>query len=538
MRLQTLMVCVAILATSTVFSQPLDIIIDITKNKVTYIADQDTIKQPVVKRGEAITVHLVNYNNYLYDVEIQESQSQTFYQSTGMDTSQMFNIGDGSSGSGSAMNIFSMFTGASGMFGLDMLAQGQLPLIGGLSFGGKGFADDAVELRVSEQLSGIRTDYEKTLEELMAIEGSITAISEEIEQVVGIKKKQDVAIKEIQQIRFNPRMAPHRIKQLSTEYMEMIFGDTDITQLSAQDLWELSRFNERIGESLKFAQEEKEAYETKLQDLEFYAVSLTQVGIDQVTSSSLTKNYVALENSLVKTFGEAQQVLQNLDENMGKMEEALAENKDGDFERLSRLRYMYEELNQNDFTYTYTTTARDDMTTLEVLLQPKEELPEGISAKSRKIAAVQVQSKGGLKLNASLGLSFGQFFNQPQSYFIRDSVILAQDEDSFVPVLTSFLHFYGYRPGQVSYGGSFGVGLPVFSDQPGQSISFFLGPSVFLGGAQRIVLTGGLMGGRVNVLSRGYKVGDVLAPTEFTVPTGMKYRLGYFVGMSINIAGG
>ncbi|MCB0684295.1 MAG: hypothetical protein KDC32_25805, partial [Saprospiraceae bacterium] len=69
----------------------------------------------------------------------------------------------------------------------------------------------------------------------------------------------------------------------------------------------------------------------------------------------------------------------------------------------------------------------------------------------------------------------------------------------------------------------------------GQSIAFFLGPSLIMGGSQRIVLSTGVMGARVERLTNGYQVGDAFDVNTAILPTDFSYQLGYFVGLSINV---
>ena len=521
------------------FSQSLDVFIDVTGNKVTFVSGLDTIKQPVVKRGEPITIHLQNYNNYLYDVKIEEAQQQLVFQSSGIDTSQVLSMaGSGrSSEGGSSLDFFSILGGTSGMLGLDMLAMEQLPMIGGLTFTGKGFAMDEQEKAIGTALKEIRQKFETELTNIQGIESTMSSISTEIETILDSKAKQDVAIKELQKIRYNPRLSPEKIQSLSKEYMNMIFETEDLNKLDAQKLWEKSQVKDQIKDYLDLAETQKSQYQESMQNIQTLTGSFYLFDPLNIRSEGLKTNFETLFKSVSETYAKGQKNMANMDSTLVEAKKTLKTYEGGDFERLSELRYLQEELLNNNFTYTYTTTAQKDLVELGVTLKPKPDLPAGVTASERRVAGVQVQAKGGLKINASVGLSFGQFFEAPKSYFVRDSTILSQNEDSFVPVLTSFLHFYPHTPKQVAVGGSFGIGLPVFNNNGGQSISFFLGPSLFLGGAQRAVLTGGIMGGRVSVLSNGYEEGDVLEPFLFEVPVSMKYRLGYFLGLSINIVG-
>ena len=120
------------------------------------------------------------------------------------------------------------------------------------------------------------------------------------------------------------------------------------------------------------------------------------------------------------------------------------------------------------------------------------------------------------------------------SYSVRDNKIVAQELDKFIPIVTSFAHFYKQSPGNVNIGGSFGVGLPILGGSDIQAASFFLGPTIILGEASSFLLTVGVMGAKANRLANGLSIGD-----EFdnftTVPTISRYETGFFIGLSFSI---
>ena len=157
--------------------------------------------------------------------------------------------------------------------------------------------------------------------------------------------------------------------------------------------------------------------------------------------------------------------------------------------------------------------------------------------KTIELAPVAVSVFGGMRVRASVGLNFSQFFSRPQTFFVRDTTLQSSSKDAFVPVLTSFVHFYAPSRKSVSVAGSFGVGFPLGGGENLQSISFFLGPSLLFGKSERIVLNAGLMGGKSEKLSQGYEVGDTYISDSNLAPTISVYELGYFIGVSFNLSG-
>ncbi|MCB0618796.1 MAG: hypothetical protein KDC43_12425 [Saprospiraceae bacterium] len=522
------------------FSQDLHIYYNAQTEQTAYVIGGDTISQPRVKRGDNIYLHLINYNNYLYDVEIRESQQQVLY-SSNLDTTQLYSLqgGEGgSSGGGGALSMLSLFSGTSGMMGFGGLINGQLGIIDGIDFGlNKGFGEalSAEEQLISAELRDARNKYQKVLTELSEIETEMGNINSLIETAANAQAVQTVATREVQRLQYNPRLTPAQIKSMSSDYLSIVFDNRNVEELSINDIWKMSQRTQSISQSLDEAKRERNKYERKLQELQLLNQVINQYQNRNFQSASLAEQYQQLETSLNTTQAESSEILTTLDDNISQIEKSSEDMPQDDFDGLVKLRYLYTEMENNEFAYHYRTTAANDNTHLEVTLRPRDDLPEGVNVRSRRLAPVAVPTKGGLKINASFGLSFGQFFDPPQSYFVRDSVILSEDKDSFTPTLTSFLHFYKYNPNQVSLGGSFGIGLPIFNNQQGQSIAFFLGPSLIMGGSQRIVLSTGVMGARVERLTNGYQVGDAFDVNTAILPTDFSYQLGYFVGLSINV---
>ena len=146
-----------------------------------------------------------------------------------------------------------------------------------------------------------------------------------------------------------------------------------------------------------------------------------------------------------------------------------------------------------------------------------------------------MEVRGGLKVNASAGVSFGQFFEPSQRFSVNNGSIVGDNEGTFTPSLTSFLHFHGYRGQKATVGGTLGLGFPLMGSDDSQSVEFFVGPSLILGSSQRLVLSAGVMGGRAQRLAKGYEVGDAFDSNLGDIPTHGKYEMGLFLGASFSL---
>ena len=148
---------------------------------------------------------------------------------------------------------------------------------------------------------------------------------------------------------------------------------------------------------------------------------------------------------------------------------------------------------------------------------------------------LRMEVRGGLKVKASAGVTFGQFFEPAQSYSVNNVAIVGDGDGAFTPSVTSFLHFHGYRGQKATVGGTFGAGIPLLGGGDGQSVEFYVGPSMMFGTNQRLVLSVGLKGGRVQRLSKGLSEGDAFDANLGDIPTKGKYEMGLFVGASFNL---
>ena len=158
-----------------------------------------------------------------------------------------------------------------------------------------------------------------------------------------------------------------------------------------------------------------------------------------------------------------------------------------------------------------------------------------ISSGRQEMAPINIEVYGGLQVNASVGVSFGQFAKSPQTYFVRDSFLRAEDESNFIPFLATNIHFYFQSRRNLSYGGTFGVGMALTNNDNMETPTFFLGPSVIFGKSQSFTVSAGAMGGRIRRLSQGYSVGDRYSSDANVVPTKTKFELGHFIGISFNM---
>ncbi len=505
----------------TITAQDLHIYYDAQTNKSRYEYAGKPVTKPKVKKGGNIFVHVENFNNYLYDLEVATEEKEIK-----IATSSFSPLPNSLFGGGGISDIYSGGNDYDPL-GMDSGVDEGYDDLSDLDFGGGGFAEGSAS---AKRVKRLKADFDALALDMTKTEKQLKSISN---QVDGYKEAQIIkrmALTETEKLRYNPNLSPSQIKKLSTEYLQTALeadspDDIDLSALIVQ-----SDGRKNLKEKLNTLDSKHREYKTQVgqlesigKELEGYKSEDGEVAMFYHKVDKIHENAMLVENN----------VKQQREEIVSLLEAAEEE----DLETHAALRYAFEEITTNDFSEVYRTNAAGDELELDLNLSLKDSVASRAPTAPNNVemAAINVPVFGGLKINASVGLSFGQFFSRPQNYYIRDSIILAEEQDAFNPYLTSFIHFYPQSVGMISIGGAVGVGLPMSSDDGLQSTTFFLGPSLIIGKGERIVINAGIMGGKVKRLSQGFEVGDVFHSDADIVPTHHPYELGGFVGVSFNL---
>ncbi|MCB9294844.1 MAG: hypothetical protein H6559_17230 [Lewinellaceae bacterium] len=496
-------------------AQGLTIRYDVQADSIAYLRDGQPVKKAQARNGEPVTLQVLNYNNYLYKVSVREENEEARIAPV---------AGGGISGllagPGGGASPFSML---SGLFG----APGGGPSFPIDDFGGgfddgDGFVTDAS----AKTANALLKQFSQTARLIDNTEKDLGEISREMKRLAQAQRIKALAAGEIEKLRYNPAIPPTEIRRLSMEYLETILGKQSEVE-SLEQLLEKTSAREELSRKL-------EQFNSYTEELEGYYQAVAWIRDSLRTIPLSTAKFGEFQAAIDSFEGAGEGRLEQYHQAAEAAAMALSDMENYNLEQLIQLRYILEELKANTFSHTFRTQAKGDRLRLKLRLDPVDSISiPGIS--TRQLSAVEVPVYGGFKVNASIGVSFGSFFEQPQGYFLRDSLIVSEDKDSYLPIITSFLHFYPQSAGNVSVGGAFGLGLGLGGDSGAQSVHFLLGPSFILGQGQRIALSAGLMGGRVERLGQGYEVGDSLVSEAGSLPLRSVYEVGFFVGLSFNV---
>ena len=201
-------------------SQDLHVHYDAFTDSVYYLRGGKPIDRPVVRKGENVLFHISNYNNYLYNVEVKTEVGRiSVAQGSGFDLGQL--------AAGESFNpaglVFSEGSKAGGLgpFGIT-------PPEGS----GMGESTEAQRReQLVEEMKNLEQHIKNSLTALTELDEQMAEKNAEMKTALEAQQIQSFAAIEIQNLRYNPRLAPRQIKQLSREYMSRIFDESDPTKL-------------------------------------------------------------------------------------------------------------------------------------------------------------------------------------------------------------------------------------------------------------------------------------------------------------------
>jgi uncharacterized HAD superfamily protein/uncharacterized protein YdcH (DUF465 family) len=510
---------------SQMTAQDIHVHYDVFRDSMYYRQNGKAVAAPVVRDGKKVVLHVENYNNYLYDValkvdntEIQLANSNPegglngLLPASGGNLSPLDMLFQG--GDNNLLGAFKMFPGLSGK---DLKE-------------GSGWVTSPEEVQRQEQVAQLKkmeAQFEAVRDKVTELDDSLREMESQAEAKLTANRLQTFAATEIAHLRFNPHLEPSQIKLLSADYMQRVFMEKDPNKIDLAQVLKIADGQQDISRYVK-------DYNQKVQQYAKEAAVSVQVAQEFRKFNFPNSNLIAFTKKAEDFTAAANEKLLQYKENAQMLEAKLASVETLDPQALLALRTTYIELTNNKFAKNYTHTATGEKMQFNIILTPLDSLQRlGIKEKTTPF---EVAVYGGLRMRASVGLSFSQFFSTPQQYFVRDSVLQGSNKDAFTPIATSFLHFYAPSRGGVSLAGSFGIGVPIGGGDK-LPLSFFLGPSLVFGRNERIVLNTGVMGGRVERLSQGYKIGDKFYADDNEAPTTSVYALGYFLGVSFNLTG-
>lgn len=471
-------------------------------DEIKYFQNGKEIHKPYVSLSKNIIVRVKEFNHYVTKAKL-VSNSSDYSQSSSIGSSDFKAQGN------PMQSISNMITGL------------------GLSSSLQESYDDINASRGMLDIEGqdIKKRYEVALKEFNAVEEQINRYSNKIQLLLKSEKSKRLALTDITTLKNNSFIRPSRVKELIEEEIEYAFAKLPDEKITVNDL-----VSDPMDASRSTIANYKKSIEKYNSLLTEWSIIKTEISNYSNSSNNDYLHHVSENASLVHN--EISTHINDFDESsLNALEESI--DMDNNITLLAELRQVYEELNSSDFTYSFAPVqAEKDEIELNISFQRKTEFGEYENYKNVKQT---IPVSGAWKISGGVGLCFGALQNERYKYSLRDQTIVADELDQFVPIVSSFMHFYKTSPRNINLGGSFGVGLPVLGGSSLQSASFFLGPTIIIGQSNRFLITVGAMGAKAERLTKGFSPGDQFPFFEDALPTNSRYELGYFLGLSFNV---
>lgn len=472
-------------------------------NTVQYFRDGAIVDQPSLSEGENLYIHITEFNPYVMRADVQVNKGSYMQTSLGYD-SESYNSG------GSA---FSGITNLLGGLSLGSTVQGTFDNIPG----SRGASQKEVALA--------KQKFDSMLSELSQIESKINASRNKIAKIEKVESSRDLALSDIHELKTNPLIKPSRIKEMIEEEILHSFAKDKGEQIGLTDLLDSDNLEEDFTQAVASYNANRADYISMADKWREFSGGLKLI---ELMNDDPQFEYIKVASDSIVS-----EIDQNIDQKLATPLQAsidVSKTKNRATE-LAGLRRMLEELQSDVFVYKFP-PAQASGEVMKVHVDVKIENDSGYG--DFKQLEQEIPVLGGWKITGGIGLAFGVLDDPSYTYTIREGIIVSEENDQFIPMITSFAHFYRQTARNLKLGGSFGVGFPMTGGSGLSSASFFLGPTFVLGKQQKFLLTAGVMGSKVERLGGGYEVGDEIAAFE-TIPTKAKYELGYFIGISYDL---
>lgn len=217
----------------------------------------------------------------------------------------------------------------------------------------------------------------------------------------------------------------------------------------------------------------------------------------------------------------------------------LNQSTDQSIESLEELRSLYSILEASNFEQTYDYELSADKVNIELKFMQSDfsfDLNNDNTPATLKTRNIKLVSKGGFKINTSVAMTLNNFGSKSNDYFIdSDGIVGADQNDFYVPNLSTMVNFYPFLGESFNVGGSFGLSIPISGNEGVSGVNFLFGPSLFFGSKSRLALSGGAAYGPMKKLTNGIQVGDETSFGSIDNFTKNVYDFGYYFGISFSL---
>ena len=477
---------------------------DLYSNDIVYLRNGQVVSEPHLSQGENLYIHIKEFNPYVMKADIEVNKAHA--------NSSLGYYSDGSQSGGS-----SSFSGIANLFGGLSLGSNVQDIFQGIP-GSRG----ATQIEVAQA----KQKFNTMLSTLTTVEQNINASKEKIKMVEKVESSRDLALSDIHELKTNAHIKPSRLKELIEEEIYHSFAKDKGESINIDDLIDDDELQIEFNEAVENYNTNREEYVNLSSDWNDFNSSIKlldlinedlQFDFIKTTTDSIAQQ---VEYNATSKFATPLTAKYNIDTRKSTKE-------------LAQLRRVLEEIQSDIFVYKFPPVqGKGESMNIDIKVKMDS---EGLGYIDYKQLSQSIPVVGGWKITGGLGLAFGVLQDPSFNYSTLNGNIVAEENDQFIPMITSFAHVYKQSIKNFKLGGSFGVGFPITGGSGLSSASFFLGPTVVLGKTQKFLLTVGLMGSKVERLGGGLNVGDPIESLASEIPINSNYELGYFIGISYDL---
>ncbi len=495
------------------YAQDLHIYYNLHKDSLWYEKNGKPVSKLELRKGKQIYLHLIEYNNYIYNSENEISYHST--QPPGFESQSNTFLGM------MPTLINSLVPGGSALLPLM-----QAPVFGnllsvlapnGAAPASRGANEDLIE-------------YEEKLQELENQKEAINSMVSELNQRINADQYIRGDLSFIKTLTTNPNIAPSLIKAMLNQYF------SEALMLKEQQTFQITDIPALV-EKMEGMQGLKSEISSRSKDFES-------------NLSEFKKLHKRIKNSdhgidalygLMKEFENKLPEIENLNVKINARLGADSASAAFDYrEGIQRIFLKYSEIQSNDFSITYSTEASTKYVIfdLKVFLRDSNAASVIVSEEDKqlfKALKLKVMTYGEYGIATSVGVQGAGFNKTPETYYVSNNVLLSEPADKYVPFVASMFNLHYQFNSTYSPAISFGVGIPLSNKEVIDNLSYMVGPSLIVGKNKNFVITGGFIFSRILRLSENLHVGDVVNLGVGTIPTRGRFEQGYFIGISYNI---
>lgn len=497
----------------------LHIYYDAFRDSVWYVKGGLKTETPVVNKRDLVHLHVVEFNNYLYDIRtLQNEVNQEFGKV------QLVNYSFTDSGSSVDRLLKNVPLGVIGT-GFSGMTMSEIP----------GYSSDEKDFSTSGKLYSTFKAADEYLERLSALIEDISSLSVEITNLSNRISAGALTAEKIDYLLKRPDLPPSEIRKMVMERIELMFGSDFVENPTlegalswANNVKELRERSVRMSQLKEKWCKDKPEFDKTVSALSLLASEMSEEERKRLIYLQNIRDEANVRDLLISRFMDS----------LGSVEEnAYSVTAD----KLGALYLKIREVKNYSFEYNEIFQPSDKELELKLYFTSKNKNQTGVDESDIfRVKAIRVVGYKGFTYNFTAGFCVGSFFNRGKKFSVgynsnQQTIITETNTDNFIPALTTAVQFYFDKNMHFTPGIQLGMATPITKNgSQSQPLNFILGPSLLIGKEQRILVSLGLLGGKNIRLSEGFKPSQLFDSRNGTraIPTVERFELGWYFGIS------